>query len=400
MKIKMIVLACLLLVCHGLYGQQKWLFQTTEVFNAQRLGYSTTRIPALVLTGKGTLLAFCEGRVSSASDWASMDILMRRSTDGGDSWSKPFVIAERDTVGRPTTNSVPIVDRDGSIHFLYERNLNGAHFYYVRSIDDGVTWSSPRDITGVIDQYKPEYDWKVAAPGPGHGIQLLNGRLVVPIWLCDPDSTIPGGSQRPSCVATIYSDDHGANWKRGDLITDNGDAINGIADTVVNPSESVLVELNDGTVMMNLRSESRSHKRLVFYSPDGASHWSGPALDEKLYEPICMASMISLNRFSGKDYLLFCNPDSRNDPASRNLLAGKSGKRENLSLKLSYDAGKSWPVNKVIDAGPSSYSDMTVSKKGIVYVLYEHVEGFGKWTPQIMLARLNLSWLTDGKFSH
>lgn len=381
----------------SLQGQSKWLFQTTEIFNARSLGYSTTRIPALLLTRRGTLLAFCEGRVSSASDFASMDILLKRSTDGGNHWSGPVVIAQRDTVGRPTTNSVPIADRNGAIHFLYERNLHSAHFYYIKSTDDGVSWSAPRDITAVIDRFKPKYDWKVAAPGPGHGIQLKSGRLLVPIWLCNPDPSIPGGAQRPSCVATLYSDDHGSTWECGDIVTDNGDPVAGSTDTVVNPSESVLVELSDGTIMMNLRSESAGHRRLVLYSPDGISHWSKPVFDSRLFEPICMASMVRMDGFPGTDYLLFCNPDSRDDPASQHLPSGKSGKRENLTLRLSYDAGKSWPVAKVIDPGPSSYSDMALAKDGTVYILYEHVSGFGWWTPQIMLARLNLSWLTDGR---
>ncbi|TAM94556.1 MAG: exo-alpha-sialidase [Chitinophagaceae bacterium] len=397
MKKKALLLIFMLFCLYQLYGQQKWLFQTTEVFNATKLHYATTRIPALVVTNKGTLLAFCEARYSSKGDWASIDILMRRSTDGGSTWSKPAVIARRGPIDKPTSNSVPIVDENGTIHFLYQRDY--AHCYYIQSTDDGLTWSSPKDITDVFNKFKPEYNWAVLAPGPGHGIQLKNGRLVVPVWLASPNSIISEEKprpHRPSCVATIYSDDDGETWQRGDIIADNGDIAAGSADTIINPSESVLTQLSDGRVMINIRSESGPHRRLVAYSPDGASHWTKPFFDQALFEPICMASMISLKSPLDKDYLLFCNPDSKDDPASQHLLAREGGRRENLVLKLSDDQGKNWPVEKVVDPGPTSYSDMAVSKDGIIYILYEHLTGFNHPTPQIMLARLNLSWLTNG----
>lgn len=392
----------MLLCSQALFGQQnKWLFQTTEIFNAKDLGYKTTRIPAFAVTNQGTLLAFCEGRYSSSGDWASIDILMRRSTDGGKSWSEPMVIAHRESVGEPTSNPVPIVDRNGTIHFLYQRRY--AHCYYIKSTDDGKTWSDPRDITAAFQKFKAEYPWTVLAPGPGHGIQLKNGRLVVPVWLASPNSPIPENKprpHRPSCVATIYSDDDGNTWKGGDIITNDGGPVPGSADTVVNPSESVLVELGTGKVMINIRNESATHRRLVAYSPDGATDWTRPVFDNGLFEPICMASMISLRSLLGEDYLLYCSPDSKNDPASQHLVSKKGNRRENLTLRLSYDGGKSWPVARVVSPGPTSYSDVGVSKEGIIYVLYEHVSGFDQPSPQIMLARLNLSWLTDGRSSY
>lgn len=155
--------------------------------------YATTRIPALVCTKKGTLLAFCEARVQNAGDWADMDILLRRSTDGGKTWLEPQVLAARQPK-QPTSNCTPIVDQDGkTIHVLYQRNYSNC--YYVKSTDEGQTWSEPIDITYAFAQFRPEYNWKVLAPGPGHAIQLEKGknkgRIVIPVWLCEPNPTFP-----------------------------------------------------------------------------------------------------------------------------------------------------------------------------------------------------------------
>ncbi len=193
------------------------VFETTATVFDPGTSYATTRIPALVMTTKGSLLAFCEARVNNSSDWADIDMIMRRSTDGGKTWEENVVIAARETK-RPTSNCTPIVDRDGkTIHVLYHRNYSNC--YYVRSTDDGKTWSAPKEITYAFDQFRPEYNWKVLAPGPGHAIQLQNGqhkgRLVVPVWLCEPNPKIPGGDHRPSCVATIYSDDFWADLETG-----------------------------------------------------------------------------------------------------------------------------------------------------------------------------------------
>lgn len=398
MKMKSGLIMGLLLYAVVAFSQEKQLFQTTQVFDAAEMQRVTVRIPALSLTLKGTLLAFCEARLDGKGDWTAIDIMMRRSTDGGNTWSEPTVIAKREESGKPTSNAVPIIDKNGTIHFMYQRSYERC--YYIQSVDDGLTWSKPVDITYAFEKFKPEYNWKVLAPGPGHGIQLKNGRLLVPVWLCIPDPKIPGG-HRPSSVATIYSDDHGKTWKRGDIISNNGDIAAGSTDKIVNPNESVLVLLADGSVMINMRTESiPRRRRLVSYSPDGATKWTKPVFDDELFDPICMASMISFNDVkSGKrNRILFCNPDSEKDPSflSNQFMMRP---RKNLTLKLSYDEGKSWPIEKVIEPGSASYSDMAVAKDGTIYILYEHVTGFDQANARIMLARLNISWLTDGKDS-
>jgi len=316
--------------------------------------YASMRIPALVITKKGTLLAFCEGRIGTASDWADMDLLMRRSVDKGKTWESASIIAKREG-GNPTSNPTPIVDQEGTIHLLYQRDY--ARAYYTQSKDDGKTWSKATDITYVFETFKPEYDWKVLAPGPGHAIQLLNGRLLVPVWLSNPDKLVPHRSHAPSCVATIYSDDLGKTWIRGAIVANNSPELN-------NPNESMAVQLNDGRVMLNMRSPSVIRRKAVSYSTDGATKWTKPVFDDELFEPVCMSSIIKvpLKGKSGKTTLIFVNPDSRNI---------EKHPRQNLTVKLSYDNGENWPVQKVLDAGPSGYSDLAVGSDGEVYCLYE-----------------------------
>lgn len=312
--------------------------------------YSSMRIPALVITKKGTLLAFAAGRIESGSDWAAMDLLLRRSEDGGNTWGEIQVVAGRQG-STPTDNPTPIVAKDGSVHLIYQRDY--ARAYHIKSVDEGKTWSEPKDITGAFDAFKPEYNWKVLAPGPGHSIQLKNGRLIVPVWLADSDVETPKRSHRPSRIATIYSDDLGETWKRGALVPD----VVGFK----NPSETMAVQLRDGRVMLNIRNESTQRRRGVSISKDGISGWSDPTYIEDLFEPICMASIIG-TRYKRKNYLVFVNPDSEHI---------EKHPRENLTIKLSKDEGKTWPVSKVLNEGSSGYADLAIGDDHTVYCLYE-----------------------------
>ncbi|RRJ95676.1 exo-alpha-sialidase [Opitutaceae bacterium TAV4] len=331
----------------------------TTVFSASALGYDKIHVPALTRTKKGVLLAFCEARKGPGGDWGAINILLRRSTDNGETWDDARVLVNGG--GGPASNAVPISTRDGVVHFLCHKGYK--HIYYYRSEDDGLTWSEPREITSVFDQYKTEYDWKVAAPGPGHAIELKNGRLLVPIWLCVPGgAAVEGGDHRPSCVSTIASDDGGLTWQRGDIIANNAGPIH-------NPNECAVAELADGSVMINIRSESAKHRRLVSVSPDGLNRWSEPAFDEALYDPVCMASFLSArDPKTGGHVLLFCNPDSRYDLQEYNKI--HYCRRENGVIKLSRDGGKTWSEQRVIEAGPFAYSDLAIAPDGTVFCIY------------------------------
>lgn len=342
-----------------------------KVFEPKSGAYSSTRIPALVLTKKGTLLAFAAGRIESASDWADMDLLVRRSEDGGNTWGPIQVVAER-AGSKPTDNPTPIVGADGTIHLLYQRDY--AYAYYTRSTDDGLTWSPAVNITPTFDAFKEDYDWKVLAPGPGHSIQLENGRLLVPVWLADSDKLKPHRSHRPSRIATIYSDDNGKTWQRGALVPD--------AEGFKNPSETMAVELPDGRVMLSIRNESEKRRKGVSYSKDGISDWTTPSYDEGLFEPICMSSILA-TPYKGTDYLLFLNPDSENIPKHP---------RQNLTLKVSADNGKTWPVEHVVNAGISGYSDLAIGPDGTIYCLFEtKLNPKDSWS--LVLKRLTLDKL-------
>src|SRR5690606_2417715 len=131
-------------------------------------------------------------------------------------------------------NPVLIADRDGTVHMLF--CLEYERVFYQRSGDDGVTWSSPVEITACFDAFKKDYAWKVLATGPNHGIQLKNGRLVVPVWLSTGEG---GNAHRPSVTATVFSDDGGRTWQAGEIAVP-------CTDTWINPNETVAVELVDG----------------------------------------------------------------------------------------------------------------------------------------------------------
>ena len=337
--------------------------------------YSSLRIPALVVSKNGTLLAFAAGRIDSGSDWADMDLIMRRSEDGGHTWGELQVVAKREG-HTPTDNPTPIVGKDGTIHLIYQRDY--ARAYHIRSLDDGKTWSTPTDITYAFDAFKSEYAWKVLAPGPGHSIQLNSGRLIVPVWLAASDVLEPHRSHRPSRIATVYSDDGGATWKRGDMVPD----VAGFK----NPSETMAVELPDGRVMLNIRNESEKRRRGVSYSYDGVSGWTAPTYVEDLFEPICMGSILRVDVQGGSPVLLFVNPDSQHIPKHP---------RANLTVKLSGDGGQTWPVVQVLDSGVAGYADLAIGLDGTGYCLYETRSADAQQGLSIHLKRFDIQQLLD-----
>jgi sialidase-1 len=364
--------------------------------------YKLVHIPGILVTAKGTVLAWCEAR-KKGGDWDQIDIVLRRSTDGGRTFGEAKSIAN---VQGPKTknefalrvkgvdpndvtynNPVLIADKDGTVHMVF--CLEYMRCFYQQSKDDGVTWSTPVEITTTFGAFKKDYDWKVLATGPNHSIQLKTGRLVVPVWL----STGTGGNaHRPSVTSTIYSDDQGKTWKAGEIAVP-------CTEEWINPNETVAVELADGSVMLNVRSESKKHRRLVAVSKDGATGWSTPRFDEALLEPICMGAIVrySLAGVNGadKNRILFTNPDNlaREDGKETE---GKNRDRKNVTVKLSEDEGKTWTASRAIEPGFSGYSDVAVTPDGTILCLYgkgEKKEFGGFAFGQIVLARFNLEWV-------
>jgi sialidase-1 len=197
-------------------------------------------------------------------------------------------------------------------------------------------------------------------------------------------------------VATIYSDDSGKTWRRGANVANE-------TDPLTDPSETVVVELTDGRVMLNMRNDSKANRRAVAFSPDGATRWTRPVFDEQLKEPICMASLCRLSEKDkqDRDRLLFANPDNLLR-GSREGAPGTMRDRKNLTVKLSYDEGKTWPVARVLEPLTSGYSDLAVGPDGTIYCLYERGSTDGRdhfATKTLTLARFNLEWLSSDKDS-
>ena len=368
--------------------------ESRPLFEGDAGGYKLYRIPGIVVTRKGTILAYTEARRTGSGDWDTIDIVMRRSTNGGKTFSPQRAIAhapgkiERNPVAierkqsRPDdityNNPVAIADRNGAVHFLF--CLEYMRVFHMRSDDDGKTFSRPVEITSAFDAFRPEYAWRVLATGPGHGIQLRSGRLLVPVWL---SLGTAGNGHHPSVNATIYSDDDGKTWHRGDIT---------VASTpeFPDPNESAAVELEDGSVMLNVRTDAKENRRTVVVSKDGATHWSKPRLDQNLPDPICFASIV---RF-GRD-LLFVNPDNLTRADGKDL-PGKD--RVTLTVRLSKDDGAHWIAKRTIEPGATGYADLAVMRDGTILCLYEKVtktaDGASKHDE--MLGQFNLEWLIEG----
>ena len=378
------------------------LLERTNLFESWTGGYGLFRIPGVVVTAKGTVLAYCEAR-RSGSDWAEMDVLMRRGTDGGRSWEaarnicrvegpkpKNPVRLNANTNEVTYNNPIAIADRDGTVHFLF--CLEYMRCFYQRSGDDGVTWSTPVEITSAFEAFRPRFDWRTLATGPGHGIQLRSGRLLAPVWI----SLGRGGNNHsPSLNAVIYSDDHGKSWHAGEIA---------LTDTTLtaSASETALVQLADDRVMLGVRARANDQQRVFAVSQDGATQWSSPWTAREIGEPGCMAGLVrhSVAPASDRNRILFSLPAPQDATDGANLPAGSS-ERKNLTIRMSCDEGRTWPVRKTLEPGRAAYSDLAVLPDGTILCFYEAGNPKRKTdNPKpydfLTMARFNLEWLTDG----
>lgn len=326
------------------------------LFKSGTDGYQTFRIPAIVTTNSGKLLAFAEGRVKGSSDTGDIDLVMKSSADEGKTWSPLKVIwnDNENVCGNPA----PVLDRKtGKIHLLMTWNLGEDHerdiiagkskdtrrVFVTSSSNEGETWTTPKEITSST---KLE-NWTWYATGPCHGIQLQNkknnGRLVIP---CDHIEA----ETKKYFSHIIYSDDHGKSWQLGG--TTPQDQVN----------ECTVAELPDGKLLLNMRNYDRTQKsRKISFSEDGGLSWSSIQSDSVLIEPICQASLL----FSEENQTLyFLNP-------------ANTDSRTNMILKSSTDFGNSWQKVKVLNSGASAYSDLTLINKNTLGCLYEG----GKFSP-------------------
>jgi sialidase-1 len=351
-------------------------FEQQDLFVSGRGGYARYRIPALAVTTRGTVLAFCEARQFTGRDSDQIDLFLRRSYDGGRTFDGVQVVAtQRDWV---CGNPAPIVDVDtGTVWLLFCKNHRHGDetmicqgraprtVWITYSDDDGATWSEPREITAKV---KPA-EWSWYATGPGHGIQLSSGRLIIP---CDHIVLQHGSRQDPHHSHVVYSDDHGQTWHVG-----------GIAPRGTN--ECTAFEGESGRLCLNCRNQAQlvdgGNYRAVTWSSDGGLTFPPIVHDAALLEPVCQASTCCLyGAGTGRSRVLFSNPASRT--------------RDHLTVRLSHDEGQTWPLARLLHAGPAAYSDLYVTGEGAILCLYER----GREGPYeaISLARFNLEWLTRG----
>lgn len=339
-------------------------FKETEVFVSGQDAINTYRIPSMINTREGTILVFCEGRLAKSADGTPTDLVLKRSLGNtGQSWEQNILWQPMQRIlvskaGEAYMNPVPIIDSsDGTILLLVNRYPQPyqdipVHILLMKSSDEGATWSSPTDITAGTG---------LKELGPGIGIQMQNGRLVAPVY-----------------DGVIFSDDHGKTWKPGAKIS-------GFY------NETQAVELTDGSLMLNVRNPG--HRGIVVSKNRGET-WDKQWIDQTLTEPAtsegCQASLIRLSRKtdnSSKDRLLFSDPADLKD-------------RFDMTVRISYDEGQTWPVAKLIKKGSGAYSSLTVFPDGTIGLVYEtgnvYSDGAEHYS-KISYAEFNLEWLTDGQ---
>ncbi len=312
------------------------------------------RIPSMITfkddKDRDIVLAFAESRKDEMFDWGDIDLVLRRSVDGGKTWGPVQVLldAGKHTAGNPC----PVFDRDTKTLWL-PYCIDNKQVWMMKSTDFGQSFSKPVDITKELDlglkcnnsQLCMEY-----GTGPGIGIQLRNSRLVVPAYYFGPSHA------RGAHV--IYSDDHGVSWRKGE---DMGTG-----------EEPQAFEMTDGTLDMNCRYR-RCQPRQTGLSRDGGQTWFDINPEKDL---VCAETQASIIRYAYKDTaVLFSNP------------AGCA--RGNMTVRLSNDDGRTWPVKKEIYNGPSCYSQLCVLPDGDILLLFE--AGKYDYRQGLVLVRLNLN---------
>lgn len=315
--------------------------QTSTLFSRGDLGYFGFRIPAIVRTENNVLLAFAEGRRTSMEDYGPIDLVLRRSFDNGATWGPVQIVQSggAQTAGNPCA----VVDRrNNRVHLLYCRDNRDV--LVVHSDDDGASWSTARHITSDVK----EPGWKWYATGPGVGIQAASGRLIIPCNHTYPD-------QYSSHTAhVIYSDDGGENWKLGGSLPRPPGS--------PSSNEAQIAEIRPGEILLNARISSREPRfqyRGQSFSKNDGKTWTPMEIHPDLIDPTCQGSLISLRDSRlGYNTLLFANPAS-------------TVSRSNLTLRISYDGGLTWPYDKEVYGGYSGYSSIVKMGDGRIGIFFE-----------------------------
>lgn len=344
-------------------NMEKGTFKVHQLWGADEL-YARHRIPGILVTKKGTVIVYNEAR-TEGSDWSLMDIFLQRSTDGGETFGPRIYLAEGTVRHKTVNNAVMTEGKDGTLHLIFCRNYSiaGEGVFYKYSRDDGLTWSADRDITAsTLPDLRNAF-----APGPGHGICLADGTVMMPVWMVLKSAEMPLDSHGPAVLGILYSKDNGESWQTEGPITE--------FDGMTSPSESEPVELEDGRVMLTIRNGCPGFRGYA-YSDDGV-HFSVPTLDQNLKDPCNFGAITSIRRDGEPFTLLLVNSDWNEDDS-----------RIHMTLRASTDGGKTWDVSREFDADNGGYPDIAVGSDGTIYILYEYAYG-----EKMMLARTDLDWL-------
>lgn len=370
---KLLTTTAILLMYFFVRAQQ----ERVSVFTSGLEGYKTFRIPAVIKVGNDELLAFCEGRVHGSGDFGNVDIVMKRSSDNGKTWSSLQVIVDNDSL--QAGNCAPVVDMTDAAYpggriFLFYNTGNKdegeirkgkglREVWYKTSTDNGITWSSAVNITIQVHKPKqphinPAYgfteDWRSFANTPGHAIQLTGGSYKGRIYVAANHSA---GNPKPDFTDYIanafYSDDHGKAFHISDNVNIPGS------------NENMAAELTGNNLMLNIRNQRGNIKqRIVALSSNGGKTWDTAYFDKNLPDPVCQGSILTLGRKNGKAVIAVCN----NADTSR---------RDKLTLRISDDEGKTWKKNILITPANTSisdntaYSDLVKLSNSTIGVMYE-----------------------------
>ena len=339
------------------------MIQIHDLFNASTNdSVACYRIPAIVTAPNGDLIATIDERVPSCGDlkWSKdINIVMRRSEDNGKTWSVIESIVDF-PFGKSASDPSMIVDQITKEIFLFYNYMNldtEKDIYYLhvmKSADNGKTWSEPKDITSQIA--KPEWHGDFKFITSGRGIQTSDGKLLHCMVNLNSGMHLFG------------SDDHGETWF--------------LIDTPIAPAdESKVVELVDGSWMVNARGNDKKGVRYIHTSSDEGKTWTTKA-EPQLTDPGCNASIVRYTAIKDgytNNRLLFANANSEKG-------------RKNMTVRVSYDEGKTWSDGKTIYKGPSAYSSLTILKNGDIGLFFEKDE----YTANVFTS-FSLEWLTDGK---
>jgi len=363
---KIVLFFTVLLRFHLLHSQQVF----TPVFESGKDGYTSYRIPAIIRSPNGDLLAFCEGRVHGADDFGNIDIVMKTSKDNGATWVPLKIIADAGAL--QAGNPAPVVDLtdpafpNGRIFLFYNtgnnhenevRKGNGQReAWVITSIDNGSTWSTPVNITNQVHKPSKPDDWRSYANTPGHAIQFLTGRYKGRIFI--PANHSSGEPQQDFMdyqAHGYFTDDHGKTFHIGASVKLPGS------------NESTAAMLSDGRLVMNSRNQRGDiRSRIISISSNGGLSWDTTYYDHNLPDPVNEGSLLSVELEKGKSILVFSN-------------AADTAQRNNLMLRISEDDGRTWrksirvysgePANAKIDY--AAYSDLVNLGQYTIGILFE-----------------------------